>query len=495
VIQGCAEFAESWTLNDWRETMRPGRRTGNAPINNTGVALAMDACYVSRHMKSKLLFALIAFFAVTSWARVDKTLYTLTQTTNGTVVIRFTNNFPIPNGVGTLEGRVEKKWIPLQNFWTTQNISTVELPLPPGYSEYRLRAMSVVPGNGFPNLALAYGNIQTVGGTGPSPLGTNLWLPEYEGAQATNVVLSNPRAAVADDQGRIYVVEQDSHAVSVIDTNGIITTAVGSPGVRTSGFLELQSNIPTPATIFPLLNRPSGLYYQNGTLYILDAGNGRVIRYRDGNVTRLFSESPVFGQNTNIANGGALWVSPNEQEAVYTDGTILKYWDASQLENGFGGVRIVATGFVELGDVKVNPQNGDAVVADRGDNRIYRVRSTGVYRDDVLMGNGSPRGRTVGPADEQSVYGPSCLAYLPIGGYLVGLNDGARVTYVDIGNDAATLIFGKPGVHFGDGQWFRRGGRKPKISNVLSINVAPNGDIILLEGGYVRKIKFLRAKP
>jgi DNA-binding beta-propeller fold protein YncE len=444
-------------------------------------------------MKSKLLFALIAFFAVTSWA--ENTAYSLTQTTNGTVVIRFTNNYPNPKGVGTLEGRLGRKWVPLDNFYITQRIDSVELPLPTGYSDYRLRAMSVVPGNAFPRLALAYGNIQTVGGSGPSPIGTNLWLPEYEGAYATNVVFSNPRAAVADDQGRIYVVERDSHAVSVIETNGTVRTAVGLAGARSAGFLEIETNTEFPATVFPLLNSPSGLYFQNGIIYILDAGNGRVLRYRNGNVSKLFSSSPVFGETRVITNGGALWVAPDEQEAFFTDGTVLKDWDASQLENGFGGVTIQASGFVELSDVKVNPQNGDAIVADRGDNRVYRVRSTGVFRDDILVGTGLTRGRKVGPAEQQSVYGPSSIAYLPIGGYLLAMNEGARVTYVDIENEAATLIFGKPGVHAGDGRWFRRGGVKPKISNVQSISVAPNGDIILLEGGYVRKIEFLRSRP
>jgi hypothetical protein len=72
---------------------------------------------------------------------------------------------------------------------------------------------------------------------------------------------------------------------------------------------------------------------------------------------------------------------------------------------------------------------------------------------------------------------------------------------VDIDGDTAPLIFGraptvkKPGAHAGDGRWFRRGGHSPKVSSIQSINVAPNGDIILLEGGYVRKIEFLRAKP
>ena len=448
-------------------------------------------------MKSKLMLVLLATFAATaSWA--EKTTYTLTPTTNGTVVIRFTNNYPLPNGISTLEGRLGRKWVALQNFFTTQTVGMVELPRPSGYGEYRLRAMSVVPGNAFPHLALGYGTIQTVGGSGPAPSGTNLWRPEYEGTNATNVVFSNPRAAVADDEGRIYVVERDSHAVSVIETNGTVRTAVGLPGTRGPGFLELGTGVEFPGDGLAQLDSPSGLYYQNGTLYILDAGNGRVLRYTytNGAVSKLFSESPVFGSPTNIANGGGLWVSPNEAEAFYTDGTMLKHWRASQLNNGFGGVNVEASGFVHLSDVKLDPRTGDPTAVDRGGNRLYRVRGPDRdFRLDPLAGNGLTRGFKVGPVANQALAGPSSLVYLPIGGYLLGLDEGARVAYVDVEDNAATLVFGRPGAHAGDGSWFRRGGRKPKVSHVQSITLAPNGDMIILEDGFVRRIKFLRAKP
>ena len=86
--------------------------------------------------------------------------------------------------------------------------------------------------------------------------------------------------------------------------------------------------------------------------------------------------------------------------------------------------------------------------------------------------------------------------YLPIGGYLVGLDEGARIWYVDDDDNAAPFIFGKPGVHDGDEKWFRQGGTRPKVSNIISVTIAPSGDIILVEGnGFVRKIDFLFHRP
>lgn len=434
----------------------------------------------------KFKFALVLAASLSLWAaQAAPPTYTAVPS-NGSVIITFTNTYL--NGVSTLEGRLNKKWVPLQNFWTTGRIGRVTLPLPPGYSDYRLKSSSVAPGNAFVRLALVYNQIYTVGGTGPAPEGTNLWKPEFEGTNATAVTLSNPRYAVAGDSGEIYVVEKDSHSVSVIDTNGILRTAIGT---RQPGYFAILPPAQPPATFTPLRS-PSGIHYTSGKLYVLDAGNGRVLRYTNGLVSQLFTESPVFGQSTNIANGGGLWVSPDEEEAYYTDGHLLKRWQASQLENGSGGVTIVASGFVNLSDVKVNPA-GQTIVADRGDNVLWRVSNDGFKTPEA--GTGSPTGRSVGPVERASIPGPSSLAFMPIGGYLLGLDQGTRVWYVDVEDEGAPLVFGKSGTHAGDGEWFQKGRKKPKISHVRSVNLAPSGDIVILEDGYVRTIRFLRRKP
>jgi hypothetical protein len=83
---------------------------------------------------------------------------------------------------------------------------------------------------------------------------------------------------------------------------------------------------------------------------------------------------------------------------------------------------------------------------------------------------------------------------------LIGLDEpsvrqGARVWYADAEDNAVPFIFGRPGVHAGDGAWFQKGRTTPKISTVKSLVLAPSGDIILVEGnGFVRKVEFLRIK-
>ena len=81
---------------------------------------------------------------------------------------------------------------------------------------------------------------------------------------------------------------------------------------------------------------PSGLFYRNEKIYVLDAGNSRVLRYTNGpagptngTVTLIFNATDAAGVRVVITNGGGLWVSEDELEAFYTDGTKLKRWKAA----------------------------------------------------------------------------------------------------------------------------------------------------------------------
>ncbi len=438
-------------------------------------------------MKFKCLFVLLAL-AVTSVSALQQE-YSIVETTNGLAIISFTNKYF--NGVSTLEGRLDRSWVPLENFITTQRVGQVTLSLPPGYSEYRVRNVNIAPGTAFKNLALVYGNIETIAGNGAFvPPGTNAWLPEYEGTPATSVPLSDPRSVVGDLAGNIYVSEKDSHAVSVIDSNGLYRTAIGSTtlfGRRAPGTIILE--FPTPGDLVAMRN-PTGLYYsQSGSqerIYVMDSGNGRILRYTNGLVTLLFTETNAFGETVAITNGGGLWVSPDELEAYYTDGKILKRWEADD------GVSIISANFVDLSDVTVNPEL-DTVVVDRGDHSVWRVNNDGVKQ--LEAGTRFPTGRHIGRATSVSLAGPSSIVYLPIGGYLLGLFEGTSVWQIDAGDNAATLVFGAPGAHDGDGEWFQQGRRRPKISNVQDVTLAPSNDILMVEGGFVRSINFLRHKP
>lgn len=405
------------------------------------------------------------------------------DTNSGNTFITYSNRFF--EGVCTVDSREGRKWVPIQNFFVTQRIAQVSIKLPTNnYTQLRLRSLSVMPGNAFKNLPRAYGNLSTVAGnlvvSGP-------WRPEWEGNPATDVALADPCCAVADAAGNIYVAERRGHAIDKISPNGNITTFIGQ---RIAGLVVSNDLGAVGPTV--LLNTPSALTIVDSTLYILDAGNGRVRRVNLNDptamVTTVFTDPNGIGTN---AHG--LAVDHNRlgiaDDVWYGVGNTLRYWD--------GTVTNLATGFGQLNFVGLAPNN-DLIVADSLNHRIYEVNdNNGNWGEGtVLAGTGFPNGNSVGgDADEVALSGASYVAHLPIGGYFIGLDQGARVWYVDSDDNAFPFIFGAPGAHDGDGEWFRKGGgRRPKISNVKSVHVAPSGDIIMVENGLVRKVRFLRGK-
>ena len=453
------------------------RPCGISAISNATLLSLWRAAMLALQMKSKLFFALLLSLATTASAA----RYVIFTDSNNVTTISFTNSFY--DGVCTLEGREGRRWIPLQNFFVTDRIGQVRTILPTNYSQFRLKCVDVSPGNAFTRLPQAYGTLRTVAGV-PVPNETNVW---REGALATEVTLLDPCSAVQDSAGNIYVAERGAHAVDKITPDGRIHTFVG-----------LLSRTPTntynPAAVPPFgtnfgLNLPSALYIAGGGLYIVDAGNNRLVSVdlTTSISVELKSDLTPGGIGTNAAG---LWVGLTDQgdvdEAFYGSGTTLKH-----LEDGI--IKVEASNFVHISDVEINSQ-GRTIVADSGDNRVYRVRGTG--EKEVWAGTGFHTGLGSGDAEDVALPGASGLAFLPIGGYFVSLDEGARIYYVDADDQAAPFAFGAPGAHSGDGEWFRAHRRQPKFSNVLSINLAPNGDILFVErGGIVRKIDFLRHRP
>lgn len=108
------------------------------------------------------------------------------------------------------------------------------------------------------------GTIRTLAGTG---------LPGYvgDGGPATKARLSNPNGIFVDPEGRVYFSDLGNQRVRRIDTDGRIETVAGDgrPEFRGDG---------GPATRAALTN-PSGLFIDGaGSLFIVDAGNGRIRR-------------------------------------------------------------------------------------------------------------------------------------------------------------------------------------------------------------------------
>src|SRR3954468_12916486 len=124
-------------------------------------------------------------------------------------VLGMSNTFA--NGVCTIErsDAVTGPWQAIRNLFTTFTVAETYLQNPNGF--YRALALDLSNGRvGFTNLTRAYGILTTIAGAG-GPQDINNWRPEFEGAPATQVLLSGPHIAMADRAGFIYIADKDAH--------------------------------------------------------------------------------------------------------------------------------------------------------------------------------------------------------------------------------------------------------------------------------------------
>src|SRR5205807_1011008 len=95
----------------------------------------------------------------------------------------------------------------------------------------------------------------------------------------------------------------------------------------------------------------------------------------------------------------------------FGSGTAIKRWTAG------GSIIKVNDQFVDLGNFVVDP-DGSLVTTDRGDNRVFRISSTGTRT--IIAGTGGTFGGGDGlPALETAVYGVRGIWFLPNRGYLL----------------------------------------------------------------------------
>jgi len=331
-------------------------------------------------------------------------------------------------------------------------------------------------GGEFEDFLAHYGNVSTVAGTGLIDQGdVNGWLPSMEGALAVNAELSRPHMTMADLAGNLYIADKDAHAIRKVTPDGTIHTIAGTGVAGFNG-----DGLATAAQ----LGHPNGLYTQgDGTTYILDLDNARIRRLdTSGMLTTLF-EDPE-----GIDVGRGLWVSPDESRVYYSSGTRVRTWTPG------GGVTTYADGFAGLGNLDVDPQDGNLVVTDRVGSAVYRVFSSGAY--ELIAGNGTNSGGGDGqPALNTGLDEVRGIAFAPDSGYLLATHRGDQVWFVDTGGIIHLLVDGAGGIHAGDGLPLSFPGEK--ISEPRAVTFAPNGDLIITENdaGFVRYVPRLVPIP
>jgi uncharacterized protein (TIGR03437 family) len=124
------------------------------------------------------------------------------------------------------------------------------------------------------------GIISTAAGTGAGAGPHTIASYSGDGGPATAANLNNPTAVTVDSAGNIYFSDQYNQRIRKVDTNGIITTIAGNGNAGYSGDGG-------PATAAEL-NYPGGLTIdQNGDIYVADNNNFRIRKISKGVITTV----------------------------------------------------------------------------------------------------------------------------------------------------------------------------------------------------------------
>ena len=439
------------------------------------ILIAAGGLAFLRRMGRKLRLASIFWLGAWSSQGADLSIVSFDRNHN----LSWNNVFS--NAITTVETATSPTgpWRALKSFYDQGKSDKASLPPMEGNHFVRLLQadISATP-EGFTSLVTAYGLLSTLagnaGGTGVD--GVNEWLPGFEGAPATDVILSRPHIAMADHAGNIFIADKDSHSILEITLDGRIHTVAGT---HESGF---NGDGPAPATSLQL-SQPNGLHvHGDGSFHILDSGNNKVRRVdTNGIMTTLFSVSTAF------QTGRGLYVKNDESVAYFCATTTVMKWTPTN------GVTLLKAGFLDLGNLDLDSA-GHLFVTDRGANKVYRISNSG--NRTVVAGNGTKNGGGDGfPALQTGLLGVRGIWFLPNDGYLLATHEGSQIWYVDTAGIIHLLVDGQMAAHSGDGEWFRTPGFK--VSQPRQVTMTDDGDLLITENdnGYIRKINFLRLTP
>lgn len=401
--------------------------------------------------------------------------------------IAWTNAFT--SGVCTVEAATQLNgsngatvWVPQQNYFTTNAAGAGSFPVTLGNSFFRLAAVNLSTNSplAFTNLVQSYGILHTIAGSGADSGmdNVNFWQPGFEGGYATNATLSRPHFAMDDDAGDIFIVDKNSDAVEKVTADGRIHTVAGTHAVGNG------PDNSAPATSVAM-SQPNGLWVRSdGTVYVLDTGNGKVRRLdTNGMMTTLFTDS------SGISGGRGLWVKEDESLIYYASENNLMQWTPA------GGTSKLNKKFNNLGNIIISGTN--IVATDRDDNTVWLVDTNSGNRN-LLFGSGKSGVVVDGSLaltnslnDVRGVWQP------PTGGYFLATDNGAQLLFVDPAGIIHVLVNGFADDHAGDGQWFFNNLASPKFGQLRSVCMDKQGNLLIVENdtGFVRRIDFQRLTP
>jgi uncharacterized protein (TIGR03437 family) len=277
---------------------------------------------------------------------------------------------------------------------------------------------------------LPSGTIVTLAG-----VGVPVWGLALEQVPAASAGLNYPMGVAVDLQGNIFIADTDNHNIRKVGAGGLIGTAVGT----SEGGIGPDSLPPTQTQ----LRGPQGVCFdRQGTLFVVDSSNHRVLRLTSAAVTEIVAGTGSPGNAGDSGPARAAQLSQPAACALDSFGNLLiadtlnhrirKVTPAGAISTvagtgdaGFSGdegpavnARIQAPRGVAVDD------SGNVYLSDTGNHRIRQVTPDGAIH--TIAGQGT--GGFLGDG------GPAALALLNSPGGLF-LDGSGALYFADTGND------------------------------------------------------------
>ncbi|MFB5761966.1 cadherin-like beta sandwich domain-containing protein [Paenibacillus medicaginis] len=337
--------------------------------------------------------------------------------------------------------------------------------------------------------AASSGAISTAAGNGTSGY-------SGDGGAATTAQLANPTGVATDSSGNLYIADYANNRVRKVDSSGNISTVAGTGSEGYSG----DGRAATTAQ----LNNPFGVAVDNsGNLYIADFNNNRIRKVDSlGNIStvagtgsegysgdgRAATTAQLAGP-TGVAvdNSGNLYIADfmnNRIRKVDSSGNISTV--AGTGENGYSGDGGAAT-TAQLSDpqgVAVD-SSGNLYIADRGNNRIRKVDSSGNISTVAGTGEWGYSGDG-GAATTAQLYYPFDVAVDSSGNLYIADAINQRIRKVDsLGNISTVAGTGEAG-YSGDGG----AATTAQLNNPFGVAVDNSGNLYIADfnNNRIRKV-------
>ncbi|HKG23661.1 MAG TPA: hypothetical protein VKC34_17295 [Blastocatellia bacterium] len=281
-----------------------------------------------------------------------------------------------------------------------------------------------------------------------------------DGGPAVDAALNGP-SAIAVEEGRVFIAEQLSDRIRLVDRDGIISTFAGNGrgGLVVEGKREAVKD-GVQATRAPL-EQPAGLAVRDGELYFTEFAGNRVRKVnRDGTLDTVAGT----GERASAGDGGpATAASLQGPTGIVVDGRgrvyvsevfsarVRRIDERGRITTiaGLGKSGQPADGDRARGSRLRWPhglaldEEGNLYVADFAANRVYVIGSDGIINTFAGTGKGGPL--KAGRATSGPVENPLGLAIDSSGGLLITLFNQGALIRVDPKGGSSTSWGSRPG--------------------------------------------------